>query len=73
MQMDHTSHNQAFALHTSYVLTSLVSIPCYILLEQYLFHVALAKGKKNICTITIFMKIRAAEIRQELENRVQYL
>ena len=69
MQMDHTSHNQAFALalHTSYVLTSLVSIPCY-----RIFHVALAKGKK-ICTIAIFMKIRAAEISQELENRVQYL
>ena len=37
-----------------------------------IFHVALAKGKK-ISTIAIFMKIRAAEISQELENRVQYL
>ena len=38
-----------------------------------IFHVALAKGKKNICTIAMFKKIRAAEISQELENRVQYL
>ena len=68
MQMDHTSHNQALLL---YILVMYLLV-WFLYHAIEIFHVALAKGKK-ICTIAIFMKIQAAEISQELENRVQYL